>query len=167
MIQGQSLTTSHARLMPHQFPNNRQLTYLTPLLPLFYCWTWHCRAWKISLVTLGHVPSRVLSLPLTNNIFTGGKSEQRILSCCTNAVQQDLKCRSVISTTGAVMVKMTLSSQSDPVQRLQISNWQTILALTHLANPWVLSVWPLVCPSLFSYVTFSEERQIASLSFLM
>lgn len=73
--------------------------------------------------------------------------------CCSG----HLKCWSVISTTGVAMVKKP-SSQSDLVQRLQISNWQTILTLTYLANPWVLSVWPLASPLLFTVMLHFQNK---------
>lgn len=101
MIQGQSLTNSHCRLTPHQLPRNRLLTYLIPLFPLFYSWAWHCKAWKISLVSLGHTPICVLSLPLTHpNLFTEWEENAFMLQKCCSAVSEMLACYHR-STTGA------------------------------------------------------------------
>jgi len=61
VMQRQSHITSYGQTKVQPVPEEK--TFKTPLLP-FYCWPWCYMAWKISLVSSGHLPGCVPSLPI-------------------------------------------------------------------------------------------------------
>lgn len=152
MIQGQSVTTSHARLMPHQFPSNRELGNLSdstlPSLLLL----------SVALQGMENLFGQFGSPPCLSHtpVYPLGVSRE----CFHAAQMQYLKSCSVISTAGALTVKMTFT----PARPSTKASGQYLADNPNSDPPGKpLSPFNLALGMLLSfhcYVTSSEERQM-------